>query len=364
MVVGFGFNGFCQLDVQEKHADAQATRTEATSSDLELATSSPRVLMELAFLPSSVLLSSAWDALHVHVSDGRHSQSVATGRWLYTLKEVEKILQEGDEILEVVETPMGHLILGTRERTLVVVSGEDGSLRVEEWKTLEKVVEMRCPRDGQIFALLASGKVLKCSFDPPDSCKLQLGYELQLGSHRIAHMTCGSDHTLLLTRDSSVLSFGLGTRGQLGHGDILPRTEPQIIQALAGLPMKAIACGNWHCLALSQSGDLYSWGWNEQGQLGLKNPPGPTVALPTLVDVIDDSTASDDAAAGCDVNFVSVGCGSRHSAAVSESGVLHCWGWSEYGQLGDSTLCSGGRFSVQSVHCGHWCTVCVHTTCT
>ena len=30
-----------------------------------------------------------------------------------------------------------------------------------------------------------------------------------------------------------------------------------------------LASGGWHNLALTESGDVYSWGWNESGQLGL-----------------------------------------------------------------------------------------------
>ena len=70
--------------------------------------------------------------------------------------------------------------------------------------------------------------------------------------------------------------------------------------------------------------------------IGLRHPPGPTVALPTLIDNIS----------AADVSFVSVSCGSRHSAAVSEDGVLYCWGWDAYRQV-ESV---GG---VQSVYCGH-----------
>ena len=214
-------------------------------------------------------------------------------------------------------------------------------MKVEEWTTPQQVTKISCLRDGTLYALMVSGTIHKYLFNPPDSCKLQLSHELPTGGHRISSMACGADHCLLLTHDGTLLSFGLGTRGQLGHGDIQSRSEPCVINALAGLPMKAMACGHWHSLALSHSGDVYSWGWNEHGQLGLRSPPGPTVAVPTLVDVI-----TDDGGSNGDVSFVSVSCGSRHSAAVSENGVLHCWGWDGYGQLGGGRLC-GCR--VQSV---------------
>ena len=240
-----------------------------------------------------------------------------------------------------IETPQGHLILRTWEkRLLTVLTSVNDSVKEEESTSSQQV---GCLRDGIIYALLVSGAIHKCVFDSPDSCKLQLSHELPTSGHRMA---CGTDHCILLTHDGTVLSFGLGTRGQLGHGDIQSRSEPCVVNALAYEGHSI--CGHWHSVALSQSGDVYSWGWNEHGQLGLKTPPGPTVAVPTLVDVITDGSDSDS-----DVSFVSVSCGGRHSAAVSDSGVLYCWGWDEYGQLG-GRLCS---YRVHSVYCGWWCTI-------
>lgn len=67
----------------------------------------------------------------------------------------------------------------------------------------------------------------------------------------------------------SILYFVLFSRGQLGHGSIDSVDYPQEVQALGGVRIVQIACGGWHSCALSESGDLYVWGWNECGQLGL-----------------------------------------------------------------------------------------------
>lgn len=67
----------------------------------------------------------------------------------------------------------------------------------------------------------------------------------------------------------SSIPFFLFSRGQLGHGSIDSVDYPQEVQALGGVQIVQIACGGWHSCALSESGDLYVWGWNESGQLGL-----------------------------------------------------------------------------------------------
>ena len=351
-LVGFGFNGFDQLNESSMDGGSDTTNVAQSAPHTDLSVTSPRLLMELDRQPSAVVISSSWDALNIYVSDGEHSRSVSTGRWSGSVPEAVKTLQEEERVVrEVVETIHGHMILHTAgRRLLVALRGADGSVEVGECTPppSQQVTKMRCLNNGRIYALLESGSVLECFLDSPTSYRLRIGCELPTGGYRISDMACGADHCLLLTDGGAVLSCGLGTRGQLGHGDIQPRTEPSLIHALSGLPMKDIACGHWHCLVLSASGDVYSWGWNEHGQLGLRSPPGPTVALPTLVDIITDSSS------GCDLNFVSVSCGSRHSAAVSENDVLYSWGWDAYGQIYRDQWIG----TSLSVYCANWCTVC------
>lgn len=346
-VVGLGFNGFCQLNFPgtDKKAEPRAETASTELTDQELRVTSPRVLLELTSPPSRVRISSAWDSLHMFVEGVEGARSVATGRWLHPLDEVKRRLREGETVMEVVETRRGHLLLSTTlSRRLLALSDADGAVQVEEWSPPHPVLEVSALEDGQIFALFSSGKLYRCSIDPPDSCKLVLGPEVPLGRHTISHMCCGADHTLLLTQNGSLLSFGLGSRGQLGHGDILPRPEPCLVSALAGLPVKAAACGSWHCLALSECGDVYSWGWNKDGQLGLRQSAGLTVTTPTLVD--SGTNAGD-----IDVSFVSISCGSRHSAALTEAGVLYSWGWNDHGQLGDSAV---GGSHWRTVYSSYW----------
>jgi len=40
------------------------------------------------------------------------------------------------------------------------------------------------------------------------------------------------------------------------------------VDALAGLRVMLIAAGGWHSAAVTECGDLYTWGWNQSGQLG------------------------------------------------------------------------------------------------
>lgn len=97
----------------------------------------------------------------------------------------------------------------------------------------------------------------------------------------------GARHSLVLTSNGQVWAFGSNQRGQLGVGDLLPRMTPtQVIGALASAYITAITAGQYdplhtkhrivcliyfryHSVVLSQAGDVYTWGMNYLGQLGL-----------------------------------------------------------------------------------------------
>ncbi|XP_053697522.1 probable E3 ubiquitin-protein ligase HERC3 [Sabethes cyaneus] len=87
---------------------------------------------------------------------------------------------------------------------------------------------------------------------------------------RIAQVVVGFAHCLVLTSNGEVYSWGSGARGQLGNGIITPRQKlPQLVEALAGVKIVHIAAGAWHSAAVSSFGDLYTWGCNDRGQLGI-----------------------------------------------------------------------------------------------
>lgn len=80
--------------------------------------------------------------------------------------------------------------------------------------------------------------------------------------------------------------------------------EPTLVKALDGIKISAIAAGGWHSCAVSEEGDLYTWGWNSNGQLGIGDEYS-VMATPHVVDFDDDQ-----------VNVVKVACGSRHTIVL------------------------------------------------
>mmetsp|Transcript_44026 Transcript_44026/g.72761 ORF Transcript_44026/g.72761 Transcript_44026/m.72761 type:complete len:483 (+) Transcript_44026:950-2398(+) len=79
---------------------------------------------------------------------------------------------------------------------------------------------------------------------------------------------CGGWHTLLIRKDGQVVSFGRGTHGQCGRGDLQKRCKLQVIDALSAHTVVAIAAGSLHSLCVTGDGQLFSFGGNEFSELG------------------------------------------------------------------------------------------------
>uniref|UniRef100_M8BZS0 Uncharacterized protein n=1 Tax=Aegilops tauschii TaxID=37682 RepID=M8BZS0_AEGTA len=89
---------------------------------------------------------------------------------------------------------------------------------------------------------------------------------------RITSVVCGADHTAAYSDDEMQLySWGWGDFGRLGHGNSSDVFNPQPVVALQGMKIKQVACGDSHCLAVTVTGQVHSWGRNQNGQLGLGN---------------------------------------------------------------------------------------------
>ncbi|OWM73833.1 RCC1 domain-containing protein RUG3, mitochondrial isoform X1 [Punica granatum] len=86
---------------------------------------------------------------------------------------------------------------------------------------------------------------------------------------RISQIASGGYHSLALTDDGNVLSWGHGGHGQLGHCSIQSQKEPQVIETLANERVISIACGGSSSAAVTDKGKLYMWGNGKDAQLGV-----------------------------------------------------------------------------------------------
>uniref|UniRef100_A0A2K6A217 HECT and RLD domain containing E3 ubiquitin protein ligase 5 n=1 Tax=Mandrillus leucophaeus TaxID=9568 RepID=A0A2K6A217_MANLE len=174
-----------------------------------------------------------------------------------------------------------------------------------------------------------------------------------LQEKKIIQITCGDYHSLALSKGGELFAWGQNLHGQLGVGRKFPSTTtPQIVEHLAGVPLAQISAGEAHSMALSMSGNIYSWGKNEFGQLGLGHTESKD--SPSLIEALDNQK----------VEFLA--CGGSHSALLTQDGLLFTFGAGKHGQLGHNSTQNelrpclvaelvGNR--VTQIACGRWHTL-------
>ena len=105
---------------------------------------------------------------------------------------------------------------------------------------------------------------------------------------RVSAVACGAAHTVVVGDGGRrVYSWGLGKQGQLGHGtfDHCPTPTPLEELSALGVTVTAAACGLAHTALLDEGGDVWMFGWNNVGQLGLgRDADRGDLPLPTAVD--------------------------------------------------------------------------------
>ncbi|XP_035812645.2 LOW QUALITY PROTEIN: alsin [Amphiprion ocellaris] len=87
---------------------------------------------------------------------------------------------------------------------------------------------------------------------------------------------------VLPSLQTEVWSWGHGEHGQLGHGDNIARLQPLCIKSLNNKEVVRVAAGAHHSLALTAQSQVFSWGSNSSGQLGHMESPSTVPRLAKL----------------------------------------------------------------------------------
>jgi len=90
------------------------------------------------------------------------------------------------------------------------------------------------------------------------------------GAADFSSVACGEQHTLFIDNAGQVSSCGLGRFGALGHGDTETRNVPTTIAAIAAVPIRKVAAGERHSVALTFGGGVIAWGHGQSDALGLQ----------------------------------------------------------------------------------------------
>jgi alpha-tubulin suppressor-like RCC1 family protein len=184
-------------------------------------------------------------------------------------------------------------------------------------------------------------------FGQKGGASLDAGFQSFSGPDLVT-VDSGFNHNIGLDSSGNVWTWGNNAYGQLGLGDDSNRS---IAQKVAGLQkVRAIAAGAHHTLALAEDGKLYAWGRNSQHQLGSGNTINASSPLLILTDG----------------NINKLSAGYDHSALIMYDGTLKIWGSNGYGQVGNESSSSvstpltvAGNVKFTEVSCGGFHTLAI-----
>ncbi|CAG0920580.1 unnamed protein product [Notodromas monacha] len=183
-----------------------------------------------------------------------------------------------------------------------------------------------------------SGRIYSCG---SDDCG-QLGHTKDtrkrpekidaLEDHDIVTAACGGSYTLALNSEGQIFAWGSNTAGQLGFGkaDESCVSKPTFLRAFGGKRVVQIAAGDQHSVALVESkfeflclqtGELFAWGSNNHGQLGIGKKGGQE-NFPVPIKTLEG------------VPVKQIACGHSHTVILTRSGGLFACGNNHFGQLG------------------------------
>jgi alpha-tubulin suppressor-like RCC1 family protein len=141
-------------------------------------------------------------------------------------------------------------------------------------------------------------------------------------SGTVSAIAAGYGHALALANDGQLWSWGMNLFGQLGLGHNQTVSDPQLVRQSR---FKAIAAGTYHSLGLDPNGRVLSWGQNTYGQLGRSG----IAERPVMIDGLTN------------VPFCALAAGARHSLALDTNGNVWGWGTNDAGQLGPRERATG-----------------------
>ncbi|NXX17546.1 RCBT1 protein, partial [Podargus strigoides] len=177
-----------------------------------------------------------------------------------------------------------------------------------------------CTEDGQVYAWghngysqLGNGTTSQ-GITPVQVCT-------NLMAKKVVEVACGCHHSMARSFDGDLYAWGYNNCGQIGSGSTANQTTPRrVLNCFQGKMVVGIACGPSSSMAIVDNGEVYGWGYNGNGQLGLGN--NSNQLIPCRV-----------AALHC-VCILQIACGYAHTLALTDGGVLYAWGSNAYGQLG------------------------------
>jgi hypothetical protein len=144
----------------------------------------------------------------------------------------------------------------------------------------------------------------------------------KLDEEKIVEISCGSGHSVVLDSNGKVYAWGHNGRGQIGaRKNSLHENEPTKVEGFGGEKVMSISCGDKHTIALTENGRVFSWGDNDFGQLGASVPNKSNSPIEVLFSKKDQ------------FSIRKISSGSYHNLALSNKGSIYVFGNVNFGQI-------------------------------
>jgi alpha-tubulin suppressor-like RCC1 family protein len=178
-----------------------------------------------------------------------------------------------------------------------------------------------CWGENGIFCVLGNGKKDTIIYKP----------ELNeyLNDKQIIDICCGFNHSLVLTNSGELYAWGGNWYGQIGNGNFDNQSIPIKVNGFNDEKVIQITCGEWHSMALTESGHVFSWGLNSSGQLGLEKTNKAN--KPSIVSLSNE------------IPIKKISCGREHSLLLSRDAHIY---W--FGNNGCETKISPMKLTINS----------------
>lgn len=234
-----------------------------------------------------------------------------------------------------------------------------------------------------------------------------LGTRLRGREFRASPLVGGSRNTMAIDSSGQLMAWGWNARGTLGHGHRTTERKPRYVSELQGVRIVQAAIGGWHCLAVDDCGQAYAFGGNEYAQATGEesHADADTLDVVTPQPCLSHLKVSQVAAGGMhsvaltdtgevwtwgepwgdfsmQVNrkarkvegasdIAKIACGAFHNLLLSWKGEVFAWGINDFGQLGDGTtsyatspvrVASLQDIPIADISAGGWHSLALSTT--
>ncbi|KAK1310145.1 Ultraviolet-B receptor UVR8 [Acorus calamus] len=134
-----------------------------------------------------------------------------------------------------------------------------------------------------------------------------------LGSRRVKAIAAAKHHTVIAMEGGDVYSWGSNREGQLGYTSKDTQPTPRRVSSLK-TKIITVAAANKHSAAVSETGEVFTWGCNKEGQLGYGTSNSASNYTPRVVESLKGKV------------FREVSAAKYHTIVVGADGEVYTWG--------------------------------------